>query len=65
LSAGEQSNLSALLSVAPQQYAASLPVGSTPTVAGYQAWVLAGSAAQAAASVQPTAPWQATPFAGG
>ena len=50
LTAQEQSDLQALLANAPAQYQAGLPAGTSPTIAGYSAWVLAGSAAQAAAS---------------
>lgn len=50
LTAAEQTNLSNLLANAPAQYQATLPAGTTPTVAGYQAWVLAGSASQASAA---------------
>jgi hypothetical protein len=48
LSAQQQQNLTNLLANAPTQYQATLPVGTAATFAGYQAWVLAGSAAQAA-----------------
>lgn len=64
LSQGEASNLSALLSTAPSKYQATLPLGATPTLAGYQAWVLAGSGAAAAVSMQPTPPWTAQPLSG-
>jgi len=52
LTAQEQANLQMLLANAPAQYQAGLPTGMSPTMAGYQAWVLAGSAAQVAASSQ-------------
>lgn len=52
LTSQEQSNLQLLLANAPAQYQAGLPAGTPPTMAGYQAWVLAGSAAQVAASAQ-------------
>ena len=56
LSATQQQNLTNLLANAPAQYQATLPAGTTATFGGYQAWVLAGSAAQAsvAASQQYT-----------
>lgn len=48
LDAEEQANLQAILAAAPAEYQAGLG-GSTPTFAGYSAWVLAGSAANVAA----------------
>lgn len=45
LTSHQQANLSAVLANAPSQYQTTLPAGTTPTVAGYQAWVLAGTAA--------------------
>ena len=57
LDAEEQSNLQAILASAPAEYQAGLG-GSTPTFAGYSAWVLAGSAANAAAaSNEPMSPY--------
>jgi len=50
LTSQEQYNLSTLLSNAPAQYQATLPQGTTATYAGFAAWVMAGSAAQVAAS---------------
>ena len=62
MTAQEQTNLSALLANAPAQYQAGLPTGAAPTVAGYSSWVLAGSAAQAAASLQTSG--TASPYGG-
>lgn len=56
LSTKEQNALQALLASAPQQFQASLPSGAKPTYAGYAAWVLAGSAGTAAASMSPGYP---------
>jgi hypothetical protein len=52
LTAQEQTNLQAILANAPATYQASLG-SAKPTVAGYTAWVLAGSAANAVASTTP------------
>jgi len=74
LTAQQQANLTQLLAVAPSQYQATLPSGAQPTTGGYTAWVLSGSAAQAAAQatgptglpVGPSAPnWGLSSSAGG
>lgn len=54
LTSQQQINLQNLLAAAPAQYQASLPAGASATIAGYQAWVLAGSAAQASSQAQQT-----------
>jgi hypothetical protein len=51
LTAQEQSNLSVLIAAAPAQYQATLPTGATPTMAGYQAWIMAGTAANTVAAM--------------
>jgi len=50
LSALEQAHLKAQLDAAPAEYVATLPQGATPTLAGYQAWILAGAAGNLHAS---------------
>jgi hypothetical protein len=47
----EQQNLSAILTSAPTSYRATLPAGAPATFAGYQAWVLAGTAGQASSGI--------------
>jgi hypothetical protein len=59
----QQLHLTDILAAAPTEYTATLPQGAPPTFAGYQAWVLSGTAGQAAAQAQPGS--SPTPTAGG
>jgi hypothetical protein len=64
LTAEEQTNLQAILANAPAEYQASLG-SATPTFAGYSAWVLSGTAANAASTValnQPLTPQSSNPY---
>lgn len=61
----QTSNITNMLAAAPAQYAASLAAsGQTPTIAGYQTWVLSG-AYQAAAGSTNTGPGRGGRDAGG